>query len=78
MQSRLELTFNNLDLAQRYRHPEDATYANVTESYRTTVLPQLLTETAKDALTLDDASLLLVPSFVQAREHARNYRMSTG
>lgn len=43
---------------------------------RTTVLPQL-SETAKDALTLDDASFLLVPSFLQARGHARNHRMST-
>jgi hypothetical protein len=76
MQSRLFLTFNNLDLAQRYRHIEDATHANVTESDRATVLPQI-SETAKDALTLEDASSLLVPSFVQARGHARNSRMST-
>jgi hypothetical protein len=48
----------------------------VTESDRATVLPQM-PETAKDALTLDDASFLLVPSFVQARGHARNSCMST-
>jgi hypothetical protein len=72
----LILTFKNLDLAQRYRHIEDTTHANVTESDRATVLPQM-SETAKDALTLDDASFLLVPSFVQARGHARNSRMST-
>jgi hypothetical protein len=76
MQSRFVLTFNNLDLVNDTGIDKDATHANVSESDRTTVLPQL-SETAKDALTMDDASFFLVPSFLQARGHARNYRMLT-
>lgn len=66
LRNRAVLTFYNLDLVndtgiQKTLLTRMHKYRMATR--RPTVLPQL-SETAKDALTLDDASFLLVPSFL--------------